>query len=193
MALSIILLTFFLVTNFAQANNWSKLEKKLNPEEKLIWVVMGDSEISKFINKPLKRYRLNRIGFGFYFIDAAQGYTQSSYPLITAFSPDQTVKKERISLEKIDPKYHYFFVIPINETKKILTEDKCVIVSRKIKTNAVTQILDDKGEWTIVSETEGESYVTLIAAPNKRILKKAITRFFTLEEIPLEPIIFVAK
>lgn len=191
--LSLGLLGVFLVTNCAQASDWSKLEEKFNPEKKLIWVVIGDKEISNFFKKPMERYRLNRIGFGFYFIDAAQGYTQSSYPLITAFSPDQTVKKERISLEKIDPKYRYLFVIPTSKIKKILAEDKCVIVSRKIKTNAVTQILDEKGEWVITSKTEGESYVTLIAAPNKRSLKKAVARFFSLSEVPLEPIIFVAK
>lgn len=187
MALSIILLVPFLVTNCAQANNWTNLEKKLDPERKRIWVVIGDRETSNFFNKPMKKYRIGRHGYGFYYLDVAEAFTQSSYPLIIAFTPDQT------SLEKIDPKHHYFFVITPDKIEKILAEKRCIIVSRKIKTNAVTQILDDKGEWTIVSETEGESYVTLIAAPNKRTLKKAITRFFTLTEIPLDPIIWKPK
>ncbi len=187
MALSIILLGVFLATNYAHATDWRKLQEKLDPERKRIWVVIGDRETSNFFNKPMKRYRIGRHGYGFYYLDVAEAFAQSSYPLIIAFTPDQT------SLEKIDPKHYYLFVIPPDKIKKILAEKKCVIVSRKIKTNAVTQILDDKGEWVVVSETKGESYVTLIAAPNKRTLKKAITHFFTLTEIPLEPIIWKPK
>ncbi|MBA7682407.1 hypothetical protein ES703_90757 [subsurface metagenome] len=96
-------------------------------------------------------------------------------------------------MEKIEPKYHYLFVIPKSEVEKILAEGNCVIVSGKVKINVARQTLDDRGEWTVVSETEGESYVTLIAAPNKRALKKAITRFFTLTEIPLKPLIWQPK
>jgi len=189
MAVSIILLATFLVTNWTQASDWRNLEKKLNPERKRMWVVVGDKETFKFFSKPMKRYGISSIrGLGFGLIGTAEGSSvESSSPLITAFTPDQT------SLEKIDPKYHYLFVIPINEIKKILAENKCVIASRKIKINAVRQILDDKGKWVIISESEGESYVTLVAAPNKRALKKAVTRFFKLEEIPLEPIIWKPK
>lgn len=191
--LGIALLGVFLVTSCAQAGDWRKLEEKLNPERKRMWILIGDKEASQFFRNSMKKYRLSTQGYGFYFIDAAEGFTQSSYPLITAFSPDQTVRKERISLQKTDPKYHYLFVIPISELEKILAEDKCVIVSQKVKTSTVRQTLDDKGEWTIVSETERETYVTLIAAPNKRSLKKAVTRFFTVEEVPLDPIVFTAK
>jgi len=185
--LSIGLLATFLITNWSQAGDWRKLEEKLNPQRKRMWVVIGDKETFEFLRKPMGRYRLSATGYGFYYIDVAEGFTQSSYPLIIAFTPDQT------SLEKIGPKYHYLFVIPPDKIKKILAEKKCIIVSRKVKTNAVRQILDDEGKWTVASETEGESYITLIATPNKRSLKKAITRFFTLEEIPLEPIIWKPK
>ncbi len=184
LALSAALLGAFLLTNCAQASDWTKLEKKLNLERKKLWVVIGDKEACGLVHKPMKRYRIRTQGLGGVFIAAAEGLIQSGYPSVTAFSPDQK------SLEKIPPKYHYLFVIPKSELEKILGENKCVIASRKVKTNVARQILDDKGEWTVVSETEGESYVTLIAAPNKRVLKKAITRFFTLEQIPLEPIIF---
>ena len=187
--LTIGLLGAFLVANCAHASDWRKLEKKLNPERKRMWVVIGDKETFKFLSKPMKRYGISSIrGLGFGLIGTAEGSSvESSSPLITAFTPDQT------SLEKIDPKYHYLFVIPTDKIKKILAEKKCTIVSRKVKINVVRQILDDKGEWAIVSETEGESYVTLIAAPNKRSLKKAITQFFSLKEIPLEPIIWKPK
>lgn len=188
-ALSIILLGAFLVTNYAQARDWTKLEKKLNPERKRTWVVIGDKETFKFFSKPMKRYGIRSIrGVGFGLIGTAEGSSvESSSPLITAFTPNQT------SLERIDPKHHYLFVIPASEIEKTLAEKKSIIVSRKVKINTVRQILDDKGEWVVASETEGESYATLIAAPNKRTLKKAITRFFALTEIPLEPIIFAAK
>ena len=189
MALTITLLGIFLVTNCAHASDWKNLEKKLNPERKRTWVVIGDKETFKFFSKPMRKYGISSIqGVGFGLIGTARGSSvESSSPLITAFTPDQT------SLEKIDPKYHYLFVIPINEIKKILAENECVIASRKIKINTVRQTLDDKGEWVVVSETEGESYVTLIAAPNKRTLKKAIIRFFTLTKIPLDPIIWKPK
>jgi len=189
MALGIALFGTFLVTNSSQASDWPKLEKKLNPERKRTWVVIGDKETFKFFSKPMRKYGISSIrGLGFGLIGTAEGSSiESSSPLITGFAPDRT------SLEKIDPKYHYLFVIPISEIEKILAEKKSIIVSRKVKINVVRQTLDDKGEWAIVSETEGESYITLIAAPNKRTLKKAITRFFTLSEIPLEPITFAAK
>jgi len=175
------------VTNCAHASDWRNLEEKLNPERKRLWIIIGDKEASGFVHKPMKRYGISTYGFGGIFIAAAEGLAQSSYPLIATFSPDQK------SLEKIDPKHHYLFVIPASEIEKTLAEKKSIIVSRKVKINTVRQILDDEGKWAVVSETEGESYATLIAAPNKRTLKKAITRFFTLEEIPLEPIIFAAK
>lgn len=171
----------------AQASDWTKLEEKLNPERKKLWVVIGDKEACGFVFEPMKRYGISSGGFGGIYIPAAEGFIHSGYPIVTAFSPDQK------SLEKIEPKYHYLFVIRKSEVEKILAEGNCVIVSGKVKINVARQTLDDRGEWTPVSETEGESYVTLIAAPNKRSLKKAITRFFTLSEISLEPIIFTAK
>ncbi len=94
----------------------------------------------------------------------------SCCPLVTAFSPDQ------MALENIPKEYHFLFVIGMDKLRKVLTKGECIIISRKVKTN-----------------TEGESYITLIAAPNKRTLKKAIARFFKLEEIPLEPIIWKPK
>ncbi|GAH51443.1 unnamed protein product, partial [marine sediment metagenome] len=161
--------------------------EKLNPEKKPIWVVVGGQEISELFRKEMKRYQKHVFGFGSAVIAAAEGCIQSGHPSVATLSYDEASPKA------IDPKYHYLFVIPINQVEKILTEDKCIIVSGKIKINVERQVLDDKGEWTIVSETEGESYVTLIAAPNKRSLKKAITRFFTLTEIPLDPIIWKPK
>lgn len=171
----------------AQASDWRNLEKKLNPERKRLWIVVGDKEASGFVHNAMERYRIPTHGFGGIFIAAVEGLAQSSYPLIATFSPDQK------SLEKIEPKYHYLFVIPKSEVEKILAENKCVIVSGKVKINVVRQTLDDQGQWTVASETEEESYITLIAAPNKRALKKAVARFFTLSEIPLEPLIFAAK
>ena len=112
----------------------------------------------------------------------------STNPLIVAFSPDQNT-----SLDNIHPAFQYLFVIPLKEVESILGEDKCVIACQKVKTNTARHTLDDQGKWTVVSEAEEESYITLIAAPNKRFLKKAITRFFKLKEVPLEPIIFTAK
>lgn len=187
MALSIILLGIFLMTSCSQASDWSKLEEKLNPEKKPIWVVVDGKEISELFRKKMKRYQKHVFGFGSGAIAAAEGCIQSGYPSVTTLSYDE------VSPKAIDPRYHYLFVIPINQLEKILTEDKCIIVSGKVKINVVRQTLDDQGEWTLASETEEESCVTLIAAPNKRTLNKAINRFFTLEEIPLEPIIFTAK
>jgi len=175
------------LTNRSQTSDWRNLEEKLNPERKKLWVVIGDKEACGFVHQPMKRYRIPTHGFGGIYIAAAEGFIHSGYPVVTAFSPDQK------SLEKIEPKYHYLFVIPKSEVEKILAEGNCVIVSGKVKINVARQTLDDRGEWTVVSETEGESYVTLIAAPNKRALKKAITRFFTLTEIPLKPLIWQPK
>jgi len=186
-ALSIILLGVFLVTNQTQASDWRNLEKKLNPEKKPIWVVVGGKEISELFRKEMKRYRKHVFGFGSAVIAAAEGCIQSGYPSVATLSYDEASPKT------IDPKYHYLFVIPINQLEKILTEDKCVIVSGKVKINVARQTLDDKGEWAITSETEEEIYITLIAAPNKRTLKKAIIRFFTLTEIPLDSIIWKPK
>lgn len=183
MAASILLGVSLGVCTVSQAA-W-KLAKELNPQGRKWWVTISDREAAKFF--PMKRYHLSRQGLGFGLLNRAEGFIQSGSPTITAFSPDQ------ISLEKIDPRYRYIFVIPVEKVKEILAEDKCVIVSRKVKINVTRQTLDDKGEWVVVSETEGESYVTLVAAPNKKALKKAIARFFKLKEIPLEPIIFGAK
>jgi len=47
--------------------------------------------------------------------------------------------------------------------------------------------------WVVISKSEGERYITLVAAPNKELLKKTFTRFLRLTEIPLEPIIFTAE
>ncbi len=171
----------------AQASDWRNLEEKLNPERKKLWVLIGAKEACGFVGQPMKRYRIHTQGLGGFFVATAEGLIQSGYPVVTAFSPDQK------SLEKIEPKYHYLFVIPKSEVEKILAEGNCVIVSGKVKINVARQTLDDRGEWTPVSQTEGESYVTLVAAPNKRSLKKAITRFFTLTEIPLKPLIWQPK
>ena len=170
-----------------QGSNWLKLEKKLNPERKDLWMVIGDKETFNFF-EPIKRYGISKRGYGFGLIFSAEGFTQCGYPTITAFTPDQ------ISLKKIDPKYHYLFVIPLSRIEKTLAEGKCVIVSGKVRINVAREVYDyTSSEWMVVSKTEGESYVTLIAAPNKKSLKKAVSRFFTLKEIPLEPIIFTAK
>ena len=185
--LSAALLGAFLLTNWSQASDWSKLEEKLNPEKKPIWVVVDGKEISELFRKKMKRYQKHVFGFGSGAIAAAEGCIQSGYPSVATLSYDEASPKA------IDPKYHYLFVIPINQLEKILTEDKCIIVSGKVKINVARQTLDDQGEWTLASETEEESYITLIAAPTKRTLKKAIARFFTLEEIPLEPIIWKPK
>ena len=185
--LSAALLGAFLLTNWSQASDWSKLEEKLNPEKKPIWVVVDGKEISELFRKKMKRYQKHVFGFGSGAIAAAEGCIQSGYPSVTTLSYDE------VSPKAIDPRYHYLFVIPINQLEKILTEDKCIIVSGKVKINVARQTLDDQGEWTLASETEEESYITLIAAPTKRTLKKAIARFFTLEEIPLEPIIWKPK
>ncbi len=193
--LSVVLLGVFLLSVFAasQASSW-KLEEKINPDRKELWVSVSGKETTGVLRKELQRSnrRLSLYGQGFGFLKRTghgwETLLSSTNPLIVAFSPDQ-----KTFLKNIHPAYHYLFVIPMKQVENILAEHKCVIASRKVKTNTVRQFLDDKGEWTIVSETEGESYVTLIAAPNKRTLKKAITRFFTLSEVPLEPIIFVAK
>lgn len=147
-----------------------------------------DREIAKFSRPYLKKYNISRQGFGFSLIGTAVSlFVKSGSPLVTAFSPDQ------ISLKRIDSRYHYLFVIPIKELEKILAEDKSVIVSRKVKTNIVRRVLDDKGEWVVVGTTEEEGHITLIAGSDKKALKKPITRFFELEEIPLKPVIFAAK
>ncbi|GAH23670.1 unnamed protein product, partial [marine sediment metagenome] len=100
--------------------DWRNLGEKLNPERKRTWVVIGDKETFKFFTKPMKRYGISSIqGYGFRLIAGAEGFIQSGSPLITAFTPDQT------SLEKIDSKYHYLFVIPTDKIKKILAEKKC--------------------------------------------------------------------
>ena len=155
------------VEKIAIPTSWP-LEKKLNPERKR-WVVVIDRETSKFMRSAIKRCGVpGHRGLGLGGISEAEGFIQSGYPSIVTFSPDQISKKK--SLRRIR-KYHYLFILPITEIKKIVTEGKSVIVSR----------------------LEGESYITLIAAPDKESLKKAIVRFLTLEKIPLEPIIFSVK
>jgi len=193
---SIVLLGAFLVTNSAHASDWKKLEKNLNPNEKRVWIVMGDKESSGFVSEKMKKYRVSTQGFGgIHYMRAVEGFLQSGYPLITLFSRDQMhgKRKEALSLEQIPEKYRYLYVLPINEIEKILGEDKCVIAFRKVKISVARQLLDDEANWVAVSETDEESYITLIAAPKKRSLKKAIARFFSLEEIPLDPITFNPK
>jgi len=177
----------------AQATDWRNLEEKLNPERKKLWVLIGDKEACGFVDQPMKRYGISKRGYGHGLIASAEGFIQSNHPIITTFSPDQITGRRLVSLGEIPSEYHYLFVIPISEMNKILAEGKCVIVSGKVKINVARQTLNDRGEWTVVSETERESYVTLIAAPNKRSLKKAVARFFTLTEIPLKPLIWQPK
>ena len=54
--LSLGLLGVFLLTTFtaSQATGW-KLEKKLNPDEKGLWVSMSDKEITGILRKKLQR------------------------------------------------------------------------------------------------------------------------------------------
>jgi len=189
--LGIGLLGVFLLTasTVSYGGGWEKLQKKLDPEGKNYWIVIADKEIGKVCLEELKRYKVAgkwRCGFGW--LNRRKGHIiNSGYPVIIAFSPDQ------IDLEKIPGKYHFLFTLSIDELEEILAEGKCVIVSQKVKIDALRQIPDEKGRWVIVSKTEEESSQTLIAAPNKESLKKAITRFFGLEEIPLEPIIWKPK
>ncbi|GAG88695.1 unnamed protein product, partial [marine sediment metagenome] len=63
----------------AQASDWSRLEEKLNPEKKPIWVVVGGKEISELFRKEMKRYRKHVFGFGSAVIAAAEGCIQSGY------------------------------------------------------------------------------------------------------------------
>jgi len=189
--LGIGLLGVFLLTasTVSYGGGWEKLQKKLDPEGKNYCIVIADKEIGKVCLEELKRHKVAgrwRCGFGW--LNRRKGhFVNSGYPLIIAFSPDQ------INLEKIPEKYHFLFILGIDKLEKILAEGKSVIVSQKVKIDALRQIPDEKGRWVIVSKTEEESSQTLIAAPNKESLKKAITRFFGLEEIPLEPIIWKPK
>ncbi len=185
--LSIVFLGTILLTGCIQASNWGKLEKKLNPERKELWVVVVDRETIKFFRELMKRYGIPKVrGFGIGAISLAEGFIQSGFPSIVTFSPDQISEASFKKLCK--KKYHYLFVIPIKEIKKILAEDKCVIVSRKERITTTRQVLDK--EWVVISKTEEERFVTLVAAPEKESLKKAFTHLLNLKEIPLEPIIF---
>lgn len=189
MALSTILLGVLLLTvcTASQAEAGWKLAKELNPEGKKQWVMILDREIAKFSRPYLKKYNISRQGFGFSLIDRAESsFVKSGSPLVTAFSPDQ------ISLKRINPKYHYLFVIPIPQLKKILAKGESVIASRLERITTTREVLSKEG-WVFNSETKEVTSITLIAAPNKGSLKKAITRFFKLEEIPLEPVIFAAR
>ncbi len=160
MALNILLVVLLLaISTASQASSW-KLGEKLNPEGKQ-WVMIVGRDMAKFIRGE---HSNSFKGFGFGLIAKAENFVQSGSPLIIAFSPNE------ISLNRIEKRYRYLFIIPIDRIKEILAEDKCVIVSGKV----------------------GASYSTLIAAPNSEALKKAIARFFTLEEVPLEPLIFEA-
>lgn len=190
-ALSIVLLGVFLLTasTVSYGGGWEKLQKKFDPEGKDFWVVIANKEIGKVCLEELERHKVSarwRCGFGF--LHRREGHIiNSGYPVIVAFSPDQ------VDLEKIPEKYHFLFALSIDKLEKILAETKSVIVSQKVRIDALRQIPDEQGRWVIVSKTEEEGSQTLIAAPNKESLKKAITRFFSLSEVPLEPIIFVPE
>lgn len=190
-ALSVALLGVFLLTasTVSYGGGWEKLQKKLDPEGKDYWVVIANKEIGTVCQEELKRYKVaTRWRCGFSWVNRREGHIiNSGYPVIIAFSPDQ------IDLEKIPEKYHFLFTLSTDKLEKILAEGESVIVSQKVKIDGLRQILDEKGRWVIVFKTEEESSQTLIAAPNKESLKKAITRFFSLEEIPLEPIIWKPK
>ncbi len=153
------------VEKIAIPTSWP-LEKKLNPERKK-WVVVIDRETSKFLRSTIIGCGVpGHQGLGLGGISEAEGFIQSGHPSIITFSPDQISQS---SFERrVKKKYHYLFILPITEIKKIVTEGKSVIVSR----------------------IEGESYITLIAAPDKESLKKAIVRFLCLTDIPIEPVLF---
>lgn len=185
--LSIVFLGTILLTGCIQASNWENLEKKLNPGRKKLWVVVIDQETFKFFRDSMKRYGVSKVrGFGLGAISLAEGLIQPGYPSIVTFSPDQISQDSFKRFVK--KKYHYLFVIPIKEIKKILAEDKCVIVSRKERIITTREVLDK--EWVVISKTEEERFITLVAAPDKESLKKAFTHLLNLKEIPLEPIIF---
>jgi len=185
--LSIVLLGVFLLTasTVSQGSSWLKLQEELDPEGKKFWTIIANTKTSKIIQQELQRRHVDSFRYSFKFLAKYEGLIiNSGYPAVTGFSPDQVI------LEVIPEKYHSLFILSIDELEKILAEGECVIVSQKVKIAVVRQIPEKK---QVISKTEEESSQTLIAAPNEKSLKKAITRFFGLEEIPLEPIIWKTK
>ncbi len=185
--LSIVLLGVFLLTasTVSQGSSWLKLQEELDPEGKKFWTIIANTKTSKVIQQELQRRHVDSFRYSFKFLAKYEGLIiNSGYPAVTGFSPDQVI------LEVIPEKYHSLFILSIDELEKILAEGECVIVSQKVKIAVVRQIPEKK---QVISKTEEESSQTLIAAPNEKSLKKAITRFFGLEEIPLEPIIWKTK
>lgn len=185
--LSIVLLGVFLLTasTVSQGSSWLKLQEELDPEGKKFWTIIANTKTSKVIQQELQRRHVDSFRYSFKFLAKYEGLIiNSGYPVVTGFSPDQVI------LEVIPEKYHSLFILSIDELEKILAEGECVIVSQKVKIAVVRKIPEKK---RVISKTEEESSQTLIAAPNEKSLKKAITRFFGLEEIPLEPIIWKTK
>lgn len=200
LALSILLLLVFLATGCSsKVSQWNRLEQRLNPNKKTMVIIAG-REVGEVFAKKVKRSGTLCVGVGYGFLlnpysshykrdcFTYQSFIHSDYPLIVLFSPDQI----NISLDKLPEEYHFLSVIGIEKVRRILDQGKCLIVSKweKEKEIKVGHIPLGKDESMPLYLIRGERYLTLIAAPNEKLLLKAIVRFFGLKEIPVEPIIF---
>lgn len=187
MTLNILLgILLLAVCTSSQASSW-KLEEKLNPKK--TWcVTVSDKDIMLFSRQYLKKINLSRKS-AVSFQQIASAKVGEFSPVIVFFSPDQ------ISLDEIEKRHHYLFIIPIDRIKEILAEGKCVIVSGKVKIRMARAVYNSsESEWVVVSDAEAEgeeSSITLVAAPSKEALKVAIDQLFSkLEKVPWEPFIF---
>lgn len=181
---------------FIKRLKWIKLQRQLNPDKKMVVVIAGKEAMKPYLalEKEILRggTRCQGIGYGVLVglhhgrkeLFRYQTLIYSNHPLIILFSPDQ------IDINEIPEEYHFLLVIELDEVRRILGEGECLIVSK----------WQDKGEISIPSPestslhlASGERYLTLIAAPNKNLLLDAIARFLSLDEIPLEPIIWKPK
>lgn len=193
-------------TSIKKAGQWSKFAQKLNPDNKTVLIIAG-RQMGKTLAKKIRRSGTFCVGIGYGFLVnprsphykkdffTFQSFIHSSYPLIVLFSPDQINIYfpdyfQNVSLEDLPEQYHFLSVIGLEKVTRILDEGKCVIVS-KWEEQVEVSVLGSKNES--ISLLRGERYLTLIAAPNKRTLRKAIARFFKLSEIPLEPIVWKPK
>lgn len=191
-------------TSIKKAGQWSKFAHKLNPDNKTVVIIAG-RQMGKTLAKKIRRSGTfcAGIGYGFLFSPHSPHYKRdfftfqifihSSYPLIVLFSPDQisiSFPDQNISLEELPEEYHFLLVIGIEKVRKILDQGKCLIVS---KWEEKEEVSIPGPESTPVYLVRGERYLTLIAAPNKKLLLDAIARFFSLDEIPLDPIIWKPK
>jgi len=183
---------------FIKALKWIKLDRQLNPDRKMMVVIAGKEAMKPYLvleKEILKGGTFCQgIGYGVLVglhrgrkeLFGYQTLIHSSHPLIVLFSPDQI----NGPLGKIPEEYHFLSVIGVEKVTRILDEGKCLIVLKWEKEEEVN-IPGPKNES--ISLVRGERYLTLIAAPNKKLLLEAIARFLSLDKIPLEPIIWKPK